>query len=94
MRKIGDKEQEQLSLEQLAGGKAQNAYDQYIGPFVEEKRQLLFQSFCDLPMSAEKELMDVKRMLFAIDSMEAEIMTVIETGKMASIVLNEQEVKH
>jgi hypothetical protein len=38
--------------------------------------------------------MEVKRMLFAVDTLEADIMTVIETGKMASISLNEKEVKH
>ena len=33
-------------------------------------------------------------MFFAVDTLEADIKTVIETGTMASLTLNEQEVKH
>jgi hypothetical protein len=88
------KEQEHLSMEQLRGGKAQHAYDEFIKDFCEEKRSILFQNFSDLPLSAVDDLMEVKRMLFAIDTLETYIMTVIETGKMASISLNEKEVKH
>lgn len=92
--KISPKEQEQLSNEQLRGGKAQSAYDDFIKDFCEEKRQILFQNFSDLPLSDTENLMEVKRMLFAVDTLEADIKTVIETGTMASLTLNEQEVKH
>ena len=85
---------EQLSLEQLEGGKAQKAYDDFIGPFIEDKKQTLFQAFCDLPLSDTENLMEVKRMMFAVETLDTEIKTVIQTGEMASHTLNEQEVKH
>lgn len=91
---LTEEQLDKLSLEQLRGGKAQRAYDEFIGPFIQEKKLVLFSSFCDLPLTAEHELMEVKRMMFAIETLEREINNVIETGKMASITLNEQEVKH
>lgn len=94
MSSVPTAEQDQLSMEQLRGGKAQHAYDEFIKAFCEEKRQILFQNFADLPMTAEADLMEVKRMLFAVDTLEADILNVIETGRLASISLNEKEVKH
>jgi hypothetical protein len=86
-------QEEQLQNEQLLGGKAQHAYDDFIRAFCNEKRQLLFDSFRQLPLTAELELMEIKRMLTAIDTLEGDILTVINTGKMASMTLN-KEVKH
>lgn len=91
---LTEEQREQLSLEQLRGGKAQRAYDDFIGPFIQEKKLVLFNSFCELPLSETDRLMEVKRMMFAIETLESEINTVIETGKLASITLNEKEVKH
>ena len=84
----------QLSNEQLLGGKAKNSYDDFIQDFCEQKRLAVFQAFRDLPLTDTENLMEIKRMLFAVDALESDILTVIETGKMASITLNEQEVKH
>lgn len=92
--KLSDAQTDQLSLEQLVGGKAQQSYDDFIKDFCEEKRISLFTSFRDLQITDTENLMEVKRMLYAIDALENDIMTVIETGKMASMTLNEQEVKH
>lgn len=87
-------EEEQLNQEQVRGNAAQHAYDQFIKNFVEDKRQVLFDSFRALPLTAELELMEVKRMLYAVDTLETDIMTVIQTGKMASMALNKEEVQH
>jgi hypothetical protein len=86
-------EKDHLENEQIKGNKAQHSYEHFIKGFVEAKREILFESFRALPLSAETELMEIKRMLYAVDTLEQEIMTVIETGRMAGITLN-KEVKH
>lgn len=91
MRKITEEQREQLENEQVLGRKAKSNYESYIKDFVTTKRQSLFMAFSELPLSAEKELMEVKRMLFAIDTLEAEIVSQIDTGRMATQVLEEAE---
>ena len=84
-----------MEEEQIVGNNAQRAYNAYIKEFCEHKRLVLFDTFAQLPLSAESELMEVKRMLYAIDTLEMEITTQIDTGKMATIALNNnEEVKH
>tara|TARA_R110000803_G_scaffold98227_1_gene166376 strand:- start:107 stop:388 length:282 start_codon:yes stop_codon:yes gene_type:complete len=85
--------EEQLQNEQMLGNSAQHAYDDFIREFCEAKREALFDSFRQLPLTAELEMMEVKRMLAAVDTLEGDILTVINTGKMASITLD-KEVKH
>ena len=86
-------QEERLQNEQLIGNKAQHAYDQFIKEFCETKRQILFDNFRTLPLTAEVEMMEVKRMLAAVDTLEDDILTVITTGKLATKTLN-KEVKH
>ena len=94
MTNITEEQKDKLSTEQFLGGKAQNSYDEFIKDFCEQKRLSLFDSFRNLPLTDAENLMEVKRMLFAVDALETDILTVIDTGKMASITLTEQEVKH
>jgi len=88
---MNEAETEQLENEQIRGSAAQHAYEQFIKPFVEEKRLVLFNSFCALPLSDDVNLMEVKRMCYAIDTLEQDIMSIIQTGKMANTALNENE---
>ena len=87
---------DQFEREQTLGNRAKQSYDQFIKDFVETKRLALFNTFCGLHLTDETGLMEVKRMSYAIDTLESEILTLIETGKMASITLNanEEGVKH
>lgn len=87
-------QREQLEHEQAAGVKAGHAYDHYIRDFCEQKRMALFMAFSNLPLTAEDEIMETKRMLYAIDTLENEIVSEIDTGKLASKALNEQETQH
>lgn len=91
MRQITAEEREQFELEQSKGRKAQTVYDGYVKNFCQLKRESLFMAFSELPLTAEKELMEVKRMLYAIDTLETEIVSQINTGKMASQILTEAE---
>ena len=84
---------EKLQNEQLLGNNAQHAYNNFIKSFCDSKREALFDSFRQLPLTAELEMMEVKRMLAAVDTLESEVLTIIETGKLASMTL-EKEVKH
>ncbi len=90
-REIQPGELDKLKNEQLRGSRAEHAYEEFIRPFIEEKQQILFAAFNDLPMTAEKELMEVKRMLYAVNSLDDEIVSIINTGKMASKLLTESE---
>ena len=94
MSSVTTEEEAKLQNEQLLGNRAQIAYDQFIHQFIEDKRMSLFMAFSNLALSDTENLMEVKRMLFAIDALDTEILTVIDTGKMASMSLNEEEVKH
>lgn len=87
---VTTKEQEQYANEQLLGNKAQHSYDSFIKGYIDSRQKNLFQAFRDLKLTQEKEIMEVKRMLFAIDDLEIEIKNVIDTGKMASIEIANQ----
>ena len=88
---MNDAQLAQLQEEQRKGGAAQHAYDAFIKDFCEQKRMTLFDAFSAIPISNEEGLMEIKRMLYAIDTLETEIMTIIETGRLASESLNDYE---
>jgi len=83
---------EQLDNERVLGNRAQHAYDQFIKPFIEDKRMTLFHAFQSVRISDTDDLMEIKRMLSAIDALDIEIRTVIDTGKLASESLKETEI--
>lgn len=85
-----EEQQEQLDNEVRLADRAKHAYKEFIEDFVEQKRFSLFAAFRELPLTAEDDLMEVKRMLFAVDQLESEIKTVMYTGKMAAITLAER----
>jgi hypothetical protein len=82
---------DQLEREKAAGTKAQRAYKGYIKNFCQFKRESLFMAFSELPLTAEKEIMEVKRMLFAIDTLDNDILSEIETGRLATISLTKAQ---
>jgi len=87
-------QKEQLENEQVIGTRANNAYEAYIKDFCEQKRMALFMAFSNLPLTAESEIMETKRMLYAIDTLENDIVSQIDTGKLASKSLNIEETQH
>lgn len=87
-------QQEQLEREQTSGNEATHAYEGYIKDFCQSKRESLFMAFSELPLTAEKELMEIKRMSFAIDTLENEILSVIQTGHLATTSLTEADKGH
>ena len=85
---------EQLENERVRGNKAEGVYTSYVKDFCQVKRESLFMTFSELPLTAEREMFEVKRMLFAIDTLEAEILSEIETGRLATVSLNEATVQN
>jgi hypothetical protein len=70
--------------EQEFGRKASLAYNSFIAPFIASKRKILFDNFCNISIANTEALLETKRLITVIDDLETEIMTVIETGKLAS----------
>jgi len=92
---VSPEQKEQLENEQIKGSAAERVYNAYIKDFCEQKRMSLFMAFSNLPLTAEDQIMETKRMLYAIDTLESEIVSEIDTGKMASKALaNVEETQH
>ena len=75
------------------GHKAQHAYDYFFKPFLTKKRKILFIAFQDTSARDVEGLMEIKRMMIALDALEQEMQTYINTGKMAEIQLSTND-KH
>lgn len=88
-----EEHREQFENEQMLGKKAKAAYEAYIKDFCQLKRESLFMVFSELPLGATEELMNVKRMLFAIDTLENDILLQMETGHLATVSLTEAQPK-
>lgn len=84
MTELTQEQRIQLENERVLGKKAKAAYTAYIEEFCQLKRESLFMAFSQLPLTAEKEMMEIKRMLYAIDTLEEDIIGQINTGRMAS----------
>jgi len=80
---------DQLEREQTNGNKASKAYENWVQPFIKAKKELLFQAFNDLPITATADLSEVKRMMQTLDAFENEMKQFIDTGKMAGLAISE-----
>ena len=88
---MSPEQKEQLENEQFKGAAAERTYNSYVKEFCEQKRLALFDAFRNLPLTATDELMEVKRMLYAVDTLETEVLMEIKTGEMASEALSKLE---
>lgn len=84
---MNDAKIEKLELEVELGQKAQRSYNDFIKDFVENKRKDLFQFFCEISVSEPEKLLEVKRLYMVLESLETEVLTIINTGKMAAKIL-------
>ena len=83
-----------LEEEKALGRKAQQAYDSFIGPFIEGRKQLLFDAFEAVPANDTEQLQNIKLMSLALSSLDSEIIELINSGKMASESLKKNEELH
>lgn len=86
-----EQENDQLLTELSLGHDAERTYNKFIKPFIDQKKVILFKSFQDLPASQKEDLIEVRRMLDTVNTFEREILTIIETGKMAAKSIADQE---
>ena len=82
---------DKLRDEVALAGRARKAYELFIKGFIEQKREDLFEVFCDLQNTDTEGLIEVKRMLSAINALEMDVRNVLDTGKLAQTMLNEEE---
>ena len=73
------------------GNAAKHAYDNFIGSFIQSKREVLFEAFKAISVTETDALIECKRQLMVIDTLDDEIKTIIETGRLAAISLNENK---
>ena len=78
--------------EELQFGRvAQKAYDTFIKGFIAKKRDTLYDNFLSAGIDQVAELQEVKRIMSVLDTMEDDIMTIINTGKMATKMKEDNE---
>lgn len=78
-------------MEQNNGSSATNAWNSFIGPYYDRKMAELFQAFMNAEMRDSEGLQGIKMQANALEGIKAEMMGYIETGKLASISLDEHE---
>lgn len=85
-----DPEQAKLESEVAKGDEYKRVFQSYVGPFIEAKRQLLFEAFQEVPVSNVDQLKDIKLQLTAINSLEAHFQEFMNTGKLAKKQLEKE----
>ena len=80
----------QLEQEQVVGRRAENAYGLFIEAFITNKKAQLLESFTGCNISDVDIILEIKRTIYVLDILNAEIKTIIQTGKMASQSLNQK----
>jgi|WetSurSiteA1Bulk_404760.scaffolds.fasta_scaffold331114_2 hypothetical protein len=88
-----DEQLVQLSAEVERGKKASKAYDLFLKDYIASKREQLFQAFKDVPLTDPQTLLDIKRLDLAWIAVENEIVSIMETARLASISLNVDEIE-
>lgn len=82
-------QKELLQREVERGKRASKAHSLYLKEFIEAKRGQLHLAFRECPVESAETLMEIKRLDLALASLEADILTAIESGRMASIQLGD-----
>ncbi len=80
-----------LQAEVAKGDSAQRAFDGFFEPFFEEKTAELFGTFKTMSSLDPDSLMVVKMMTNSLESLRDYIQEIINTGKLASKAINDEE---
>jgi hypothetical protein len=84
-------EEMQLVKEVELATRAKQAFDLYFKDFFEEKEAIIIEAFRSAPVGDSAVLMNIHLMYKALDAHKHDILTKIETGKMATVQLNAAE---
>ena len=93
MTQLNQEQTEKLSDEVEKAASASKFYNQFVQPFVEEKRERIFAAFAESDPTNLEGLAELRRMISIVNIFEYEIRAFIETGHMAQISINEAD-KH
>jgi len=83
-----------LTDEVETANKASYANDQFIKPFINRKKAQLFDAFEAVEANNIEALKELKLMSLALSALEADVNSVIDTGKLASETLNQDNEVH
>lgn len=90
---MNDADKEKLLLEVHLSEGAKLAWEQFFAPYFDAKIVELFESFKNYPITDERGIMIIKQQAMALDGLKDELLHHINTGKMATKSLNEEEEK-
>ncbi len=93
MTQLNEQKVKQLSNEIDKGKTAEKFYNQFVEPFVEEKRKMIFDAFMDTAPTDIENLAELRRMISIVNIFDYEIRAFMQTGRMAEMSINEME-KH
>jgi len=80
-----DKDTEQHYKNEIARAQhAQKSYDNFIKPFIHERREVMFDAFQTASVTDQNGIMEIKRQLMVVNALENEILEIIATGKLAA----------
>lgn len=80
-----------LENEMAKGAEMKVAYENYIKPFVDEKREVLFEAFSQTLATEPDVLVNIRMQISAINALEADYLSYISTGKLARFALEKGE---
>jgi hypothetical protein len=83
------KHRDKLEHERFIGSRAEGFYVEFVQPFVEEKKQVIFEAFEATEATNVEQLAELRRMIGVLKAFENEITQYMYTGKMATLQLNE-----
>lgn len=81
---------DRLTGERTKGKRAELVYKNWVQPFTKSKREVLWEAFQVVSITDVDGILEIKRTLKAIDALDAEFKTFIESGKMASVSISEE----
>mgnify|MGYP003631644804 CR=1 FL=1 len=77
-----------LEIEAAKGDRYKHIYTDILEPFFNEKQQVLFDAFKTVNATDTDSLVAIKMQSTALESLQSEFETAIETGRMATHQLN------
>jgi hypothetical protein len=80
-----------LKVEVDLGRKADQAYRSFIEGYIADKKKTLFENFLQAGVAQTDILQEVKRNYSILEDMENSVQTIVNTGKMATTMLNNAE---
>ena len=79
-----------LEIEIAKGDRYKHLYDEILEDFFEKKQAILFNAFTSVPVTKTEELVAIRMQSTALESLRSEFLTVIESGRLAKLQLNEE----